>query len=175
MFVLGHLGFSRALVQPLRTKVDLKPFFIGALLPDLIDKPIFYMFPDRIAGTRGFAHTLLFLAATFFVAKVFKSRVAYSIAIGVVAHLLLDNVGDYLHIENSLVKSYQTLFWPLAGFEFPSTVYLTMQAQANRLKSPYLIVTESMGFVLLAVLGWRDWRRRKQRKPKAGLPGGDSK
>ena len=177
MFVLGHLGFSRALAQPFRTKIDLKPFFVGALLPDLIDKPIFYLFPNHIAGTRGYAHTLLFLMATFFVAKVFKSRIAFSIAIGVLAHLLLDNLGDYLHIENSLVKSYQTLFWPLAGNEFPSTVYLTMEAQANRLRSPYLMVTESIGLILLLVFTWRDWRRRTSRlndEPKADSPGADS-
>lgn len=166
MFVLGHLGFSRALIEPLRTKVDLRPFFLGALLPDLIDKPIFYLFPGIIAGTRGYAHTLLFMIVIFLVAQFFKSRVALSIAFGVLAHLLLDNVGDYLHIENSLVKSYQTLFWPMRGYDFPSTAYLTIVDQANRLRSPYLIITESIGFLLLSLFTWRDRRAGKAAAPE---------
>ena len=74
MFVLGHLGVGKKLAaRPYRqfSRLDKRAFFVGALLPDLIDKPLYYV-PAWLTGRRGaaagilsgthlFAHTGLFL------------------------------------------------------------------------------------------------------------------
>ena len=75
MFALGHLGIGKKLAaRPFRrfSAVERRAFFIGALLPDLIDKPLYYI-PAWLTGRHGaaagilsgthlFAHTGLFLA-----------------------------------------------------------------------------------------------------------------
>ncbi len=76
MFVLGHLGIGKRLAaHPYRrfSRVDKRAFFVGALLPDLIDKPLYYGWSwltgkhgaeaGLISGTHLFGHTGLFLLA----------------------------------------------------------------------------------------------------------------
>jgi hypothetical protein len=44
MFALGHLGIGKKLAaRPFRrfSPTDRRAFFVGALLPDLIDKPLY--------------------------------------------------------------------------------------------------------------------------------------
>ena len=70
MFVLGHLGIGSRLLFSLRTRLPAGWLYLGCLLPDLIDKPLFYV-PllvmhqqlPLITGTRTFGHTGLFLLA----------------------------------------------------------------------------------------------------------------
>src|SRR4051812_43796707 len=54
MFALGHVGIGRRLVPRYRafTARERWIFALGALLPDLIDKPLYYI-PSWITGKRG--------------------------------------------------------------------------------------------------------------------------
>src|SRR3954462_13213388 len=76
VFALGHLGLGKALAgRPYRrfSSIEKRAFFLGALLPDLIDKPLFYLpfwLTDGrsaaggiLSGTHLWAHTGLFLLA----------------------------------------------------------------------------------------------------------------
>ena len=102
--------------------VDKRAFFVGALLPDLIDKPLYYV-PAWLTGRRGaaagilsgthlFAHTGLFLVVLTVAGLVTRSPPLRALAIGVATHLVLDFVG--------LSMSLGTLLWPLFGWHFPA-------------------------------------------------------
>src|SRR5437588_625652 len=83
VFALGHLGLGKKIAA--RSYRGFSPdekraFFLGALLPDLIDKPLFYV-PHWLAAGRGgaagllsgthlFAHTGLFLLGLVLAARI---------------------------------------------------------------------------------------------------------
>lgn len=63
MLVFGHLGFTTGIFSLIEEKlgyrIDYRVVFIGALLPDMIDKPLGMILLPLHNG-RVFAHTLLF-------------------------------------------------------------------------------------------------------------------
>src|SRR5438552_13741940 len=102
MFALGHLGIGKKLAaRPFRhfSPGDKRAFFVGALLPDLIDKPLYYIpawvtgreaaGAGILSGTHLFAHTGLFLLALSVAALVTRSRPLRALAIGVATHCVL--------------------------------------------------------------------------------------
>ena len=120
MFALGHLGLGKKVATPLYRRFDereKRAFFLGALLPDLIDKPLFYIpfwWSGRngeatriLSGTHLFAHTGVFLLILFTGARLRHSLVLRALAIGVATHFVLDGVGLSMGLE--------TLLWPLLG------------------------------------------------------------
>src|SRR5437867_13442354 len=91
MFLLGHLGIGLGLAWLLSwkspTRVDYRWVLFGAILPDLIDKPLGFL-----AGldSRLWAHTFLFLFAILALSFVPSLRGLRLIVFRVAAHLLLD-------------------------------------------------------------------------------------
>ena len=77
MFLLGHLGIGRELVKPFSKGLPLAGIFLGTILPDLIDKPLYYSLAvithkwgselGLISGTRTFGHTAAFLLLLTFI------------------------------------------------------------------------------------------------------------
>ena len=43
MFVLGHVGIGTRVLGGLRQRLPARWLILGCLLPDLIDKPLFYL------------------------------------------------------------------------------------------------------------------------------------
>ena len=94
MFLLFHIAIPLLVFEIPRIKTYLNfnrlALIIGALLPDLIDKPILLL---SLGSGRGYSHSLLFVAilyiSTFLITKK-KTLIANSLAIGVLFHLLLD-------------------------------------------------------------------------------------
>jgi inner membrane protein len=88
---------------------DIRFLVIGSMLPDIIDKPVGHLF---FSNGRIFSHTLLFLILVTIIGTVVykrtKSLWGLSLAVGVLAHLLLDSMWFAPH----------TLFWPLMGWGF---------------------------------------------------------
>ena len=121
MLLFGHIGVTLGvfivlgiLYPQLKTIIDLKYLAIGALLPDLIDKPIgMVIFSYILANGRIIGHTLLFsisilIIGLYFYDKRMDIRI-FSIASGTFFHLMEDQMwGDP-----------RTLFWPLFGWSFP--------------------------------------------------------
>src|SRR5438876_4244270 len=91
MFLLGHLGIGLGLAWLLSwkspTRIDYRWVLFGAILPDLIDKPLGFL-----AGldSRLWAHTFLFLFAILALSFVPSLRGLRLIGFGVATHLLLD-------------------------------------------------------------------------------------
>jgi inner membrane protein len=118
MLFFGHLGFTLLFVfivfYFLKEDVDYRFVLVGAILPDLIDKPVGdYIFYSVFQNGRIFGHTLMFV----FTLTLLGSYVTKKYKTGFVELLAL---GSLLHIAEDQVWRVQgTLFWPLLGLEFP--------------------------------------------------------
>jgi hypothetical protein len=171
MFALGHLGIGKRLaIGPFRrfSAVDRRAFFVGALLPDLIDKPLYYI-PAWVTGRHGdaagilsgthlFAHTGLFLGVLTVAALITRSRPLRALAIGVTTHFVLDFVGLSMNLG--------TLLWPLFGWRFPTYPFRSFGAHLRTLFNPITFIGEALGAAIL----WVDYRKsRRQPAPDGGL------
>lgn len=91
---------------------DYRLVALGALLPDMIDKPLaWFILGDRIEDDHLLAHTLLFGLALSIPALCLAwrgERGPISLAAGVVAHRLCD----------PMWREADTLLWPLNGWTF---------------------------------------------------------
>src|SRR4051795_8593501 len=128
MFILGHVGIGRALLGRWRAPLPFVPLTIGMLLPDLIDKPLYYsrLWP-YITATRTFGHTGLLLLALAGAGLLLQSRVLKALALGAATHLLLDTMSD---LPGGLTNS-STLIavaWPFSGGRFYSFYLPSMSA-----------------------------------------------
>jgi hypothetical protein len=160
VFALGHLGLGKTLAtRPFRrfSRGERRAFFVGALLPDLIDKPLFYV-PFWLTGRRGvflsgthlFAHTGLFLLALVAVAWLTRAPLARAIAIGVATHFVLDVVG--------LSMGLGTLLWPFLGWHFPAFPFRSLGQHLSTVLSPITLAGETIGGTIL----WWDWRQARR-------------
>ncbi len=160
MFLLGHLGLTWALVgSPFRrlfpVGIDYRLLLVGALLPDLIDKPLSLAF--GIAG-RNIAHTLLFassLTLLFFLVRwrpgpsghrLVLVGVFVPLAIGSWTHLLLDRMWELPEI----------LLWPFLGLTFPLDPF-DLFSFLEGYRDPYVLIGDVLG---AAALGYFAWRHR---------------
>jgi membrane-bound metal-dependent hydrolase YbcI (DUF457 family) len=141
-------GASKGWFVRLGGWLDIRLLLVGAMLPDIIDKPLgIYLLPDTFGSGRIYAHTLLFLLLLtgigFWLFKARQQRWMLALAAGTFMHIVLDE------IWNRPV----TLFWPLLGTEFTRVnieswlggVFGALWAQ------PKFLVAEIIG---LAVLVW---------------------
>ena len=154
MFVLGHLGIGKRLAaHPYRrfSRGSKRAFFVGALLPDLIDKPLYYGWSwltgrhgaeaGLISGTHLFGHTGLFLLAVAAAAVVTHRPAARALAIGVATHLALDFVG--------LSMDLRTLLWPALGWHFPSYPFGSLTEHLGTMFRPVTFAGEVVGGAIL--------------------------
>lgn len=120
MFILGHLGITIGIFAIARKlpglsgiPIDLRLVALGALLPDLIDKPLGQViFANSIGNGRMIAHTLLFCLLLFAIGLYMYGNRQYT-------GILVISAATFLHLlEDSLWQTPQTLFWPLLGTEF---------------------------------------------------------
>ncbi len=134
----------------LAKRVDCRVLLLGAILPDLIDKPLGVLILGSVFSYgRIFAHTVLFAAALFALGGfLFLARGktwGLALAAGSATHLVLDQMW--------LTPS--VLFWPLLGWSFPrhDTSLWLLQVFRNLVANPSTYVTETIGiFILLQFL-----------------------
>ena len=152
-------------------KMDLRVLALGAILPDLIDKPLgSVIFHGYFRTGRIYGHTLLFAALFLMGVMALTGRGTVSrrrwlaLPIGVFIHLLLD-----IPLENA------TFWWPFFGFEFPpfeDGALSDLLAYLSR--SPWVLVQEALGLAYLIALyrksGLGDTARRHQLTTTGILP-----
>ncbi|MCD6455425.1 MAG: metal-dependent hydrolase [Methanophagales archaeon] len=166
MFVFGHIGVTLGiafvisrLVLPriregIRPKLNYLFIALGAILPDLIDKPIGrILLGESVANGRLFGHTLLF--------------VLILITIGYFSKYHRDGVfclsfATFMHLcEDRMWEMPATLLYPLYGFDFPKgTVigenwydYFLLIFNGSYVPAlSYVFVSEIMGIVILGGL-----------------------
>lgn len=126
--------------------IDIRLLFIGALLPDIIDKPLGHLFfREALSNGRIFAHTLLFLIIITLAGLYLYRRRAklwlLVLAFGTLIHLILDQMW----------QTPQTLLWPLFGFSFPKediTGWLSDTLHAL-LTEPSVYIPELLGAIII--------------------------
>jgi len=121
MLLFGHLGvtlgiflFICFLIPLLKTIIDPKYLLVGALLPDLIDKPLgMIIFASTISTGRMIGHTILLSFTLLYIGLSLYEKKRdiriMSLAAGSFFHLM----------EDQLWGEPRILFWPFLGFSFP--------------------------------------------------------
>jgi hypothetical protein len=168
MFWLGHSGIGLQLSKLVDRDPPLKPLLLGTLLPDLIDKPLYYGLSwathkhgaelGIVAGTRSFGHTILLTASVFAAGRVRKSRALKALSLGMATHLVLDMFTDAC--LRGADFSMRAFGWPLLGWQFPIYPFYNWHEHIASGRDPFILVTETLGALCLAY----EWRRRR-RKP----------
>ena len=163
MIFFGHLGITTAVIKTYekvmykdielsnKVLIDYRVVLVGAILPDIIDKPIGdFLFRSTFHNSRIFAHTLVFSAILIFVGlyRLFKLRKNNILILGLCTsvHLILDSMWLYPGI----------LLWPYYGLRFPQ------RAEGNWINSdiirlitdPSYYLPEIIGFVIIAYYFW---------------------
>ncbi len=107
MFILGHTGLATGAVHAIDRKADLRWVPVAALLPDLIDKPLWLLAPWFSNGwTRTAAHSITGLVL-FSVIVIWRLRErSWPLVLAYASHLVLDRA--WLDMQN--------LLWPFGGF-----------------------------------------------------------
>lgn len=180
MYLFGHIGvtlgifFGLAILAP-RLRIIIDPMFlaIGALLPDLIDKPLGrVIFASTISNGRIIGHTLFFSLILFIIGLYLYDKrekiTVLSLATGSFFHL----------IEDEMWKSPRTLFWPAIGLRFPkgspdntgimSIIYEIINGIENiftlHLSPTYIPELLGFGVIVILVLQWLIKRFSKNNK-----------
>jgi membrane-bound metal-dependent hydrolase YbcI (DUF457 family) len=121
MLLFGHIGITLGIffgisyyAPRLRTIIDPRYLAIGALLPDLIDKPLgMLIFASTISNGRMISHTLVF-SLTLFLIGLYLYDKKSDIRVITLAS------GSFFHlIEDQMWTTPHTLFWPFLGWYFP--------------------------------------------------------
>ncbi len=163
MLFFGHLGLGAAcgagvseadkLVRPEAEplQLDFRLVLLGAVLPDLVDKPLGeIVWSSAFHSGKIFGHTLVLSACLLGVGAVLYHRRrrtgVLSLGIGAASHLL----GDAMWYTTV------TLLWPLLGWFQPEAVTGSWFARMlNYLSSPWIFFTETAGFLALVLLACR--------------------
>jgi inner membrane protein len=164
MIFFGHLGITTGVLKiyekvfykekdlNIKTLIDYRVVLVGAILPDIIDKPIgAYLFRNTFHNSRIFAHTLVFSGILAFIGlyMLYKHRKSNILILGLCTfiHLILDSMWLYPGI----------LFWSYYGLKFPQ------RAEGNWISSdivslitdPSYYLPEIIGFGIIAYYFWK--------------------
>ena len=130
----------------LMSQIDIRLLLLGSLLPDIIDKPLGYIFLRNIIDYgRIYCHTLLFAiiisTAAFYLWKYKHKTWLISVAFGVLMHLVLDEMW----------LMHRTLLWPLYGWNITEEHgdFNLRDILDSLVSHPSLYVTEIIGGLVL--------------------------
>ncbi len=172
MLLFGHLGIGSKIISPFTRGLSRRIVLVGTLLPDLIDKPLYYGLsltgkyanelsayaPKLISGTRTLGHTALFLLLLTVISIFKRSRLFAALALGVASHLLLDGWADQVGLPTSQKITYTSaLLWPFTGWHFPDAAYHDISEYLSNANHPLLFGGEFIGLCLLL---WDEWKLR---------------
>jgi membrane-bound metal-dependent hydrolase YbcI (DUF457 family) len=178
MFIFGHLGVGSKMVYPWRAQLPRAALLLGTVLPDLIDKPLYYGLvalvgreaagQSLISGSRTFGHTLLLLLLVVLFAFLRKSWALAALAAGMATHHLIDLVGDPVQLSMGWVQpgpgpdGFHALLWPLLGRGFPTST-TTIVGHGMKIINPWVVGGEIVGVCILLWDYRRRWRRDNPR------------
>jgi inner membrane protein len=129
---------------------DVRLLMVGAMLPDIIDKPVGqYFFRETFENGRIFSHTLLFLLILtgigFYLLRAHRQAWMLTLAAGTAMHLILDQMWGVPG----------TLFWPLMGLKFVTENLEGWAAGMAKAvtSSPETYISEAIGLTILLWFG----------------------
>ena len=140
MSIMGHLGITLIvfilLLKYLNKNIgnyDIRLLAFGALLPDIIDKPLCFL---TLSPCRGYSHTLVFLLIICYLSKRFGLM---ELAFGTTMHFIL----DLMFLER------KTFLWPIFGLKMEFT-YRTASYYWDRIFTVgFIMATEIIGLICL--------------------------
>ena len=154
MFLLFHLVVPALLYEPYASRKNEKkilrgPLLLGALLPDLIDKPFSIFWPAIFSG-RDYGHSPLLLYSVFIILFIFNrfltptyqdliEKWLFSIGLGVMFHIILD-------------IPYIPWFWPFVDYHFQFEMDHLGRWFEQLFTDPFIISTELFGLFGLLYL-----------------------
>ena len=152
----GAAWAARRKIAAVPAGLDYRIAAFGALLPDLIDKPLkWFLFPDSLPDSHVYGHTLLF-SASIIVAGLLLAGVAHH------PWLLLVGLGSLTHpLVDPVVIYPRTLFWPLLGTEFPVAKAIP----------GYIHIWLDVAIIVYVAVRWRrsaEFRERARRFVRTG-------
>lgn len=151
------------MLGPLRRRLPARPLILGCLLPDLIDKPLYYLLPRNplILGSRTFGHTGLFLLALLLLALLARRPWTWALFAGVGTHLLLDIGGELFTGADPESSIWRAIFWPALG-AFPLAYFDTLLEHLRlTAQSAWVWAGELVGGAIL-LRAWLERRRARQ-------------
>ena len=138
--------------------IDYRMVLIGSLLPDIIDKPLWWLLgKTRLdwAG-RGYAHTFLFNFILFIGGLVLAFRRKKNWLLIIASCSFLHLVFDQIWLMPT------TLWWPFAGAIKPEeTAGWFSGMWEGLLSNPYIYISETLGFLITLYFGLRLLMRRR--------------
>jgi membrane-bound metal-dependent hydrolase YbcI (DUF457 family) len=168
MFVFGHIGItlgiafiiSRLVLPRINIWNGIKPninysfIAFGAILPDLIDKPIGrILLGESVANGRLFGHTLLFVLILITIGLFLKDHRNEVFCL---------SSATFMHLcEDRMWEMPATLLYPLYGFGFPKGIvigenwydYFLLVFNGSYVPAlSYVFVSEIIGIVILTGL-----------------------
>jgi hypothetical protein len=163
MFVLGHVGIGTRMLAGLRKRLPMRWLVLGCLLPDLIDKPLFYALlcgeghaDALISGSRSVGHSGLFLLLLLFAALASRHAAAWAVVAGVATHLALDIGGELVTGADPDSAIWLAICFPALGWRFPKAHFATMLEQLRiSAQSLYVVAGELIGGAILLHAWWR--------------------
>lgn len=190
MFILGHAGIGSRLGALLpRVRAARAPgwLLLGTLLPDLIDKPLYYGLKlatgrdgaelGLISCTRTIGHSVLFALSVWLALRALGRREqALALLVGMATHWLLDLGGDVSGFLAHLLglssvptgwSSLRALLFPLIDGHFAVMPFHSAREHLSSLRQTYTLAGEVVGGLLL-LASWRKGRAARQ----AGTPTG---
>jgi membrane-bound metal-dependent hydrolase YbcI (DUF457 family) len=158
---------SKSVISPRRTKfslntitetlgkhIDIRFLLIGAILPDIIDKPLGLF---NIGSGRSISHTLLFLLIFTLLGLILYAAHRWKrilvLAAGILAHLILDSMWLNPH----------TLFWPFYGIHFSAGNPSDWLSRwwSLLIGDPIVLICETIGFLVIVYFVYFLFKQRK--------------
>lgn len=143
MYVLAHVGIAIGSLLVLayafgrdESLFDVRLLVLGAMLPDLVDKPLNIL---GVSAGRGYAHSALFLVVLLALCAHYNLP---ELSFGAATHVLLDTMWNTPTV----------LFWPLRGLALPSTHYDVAFYWERVVDNGYVQATEGIGAAILVMV-----------------------
>jgi len=180
MFLLGHLGIGSWVAARGVRAEQLGWLLFGTLLPDLVDKPLYYALVfatgrrgaelGLVTGTRTFGHTLLLVVLLWLLTP---RRIGSPLALGMITHLALDELGDIVGLFLPALGTrphpgtISAILFPFLGPRFPVSPFHGLLEHLASLDNLYVLAGEIVGVALLA----RQWHAGVFTRPPPGERG----
>ena len=141
-------------------RIDYRLVLIGAMLPDIIDKPLaLWDWPSIFESSRAIGHSALFSAVLLVIAALVLSR---SSRAGLPLLLVVVASTDHL-VMDRMWESTETLWWPFLGWDFSGggssgpSIGNWLDALRNQ---PAIYVPEFVGALVLGTVATALSRRK---------------
>ncbi len=167
MWIFGHLGIGSQMAAPFSKRLPWGWLLIGTLVPDMIDKPLYYGLHfatglsssdlGLISCTRTIGHSGLLLILISVLAYFKKFRSLGSVALGMGTHLILDGLQDVWFLSHGYPGPSATL-WAVAFPYFGRFAAMPFDNLHDHLKTgsqPIVVIGEIVGILFLAFDFWR--------------------